>query len=63
TKEPLPDELLNKLLAQRQFMQANQQMRQLSFGDTDLELHSNYSKDSDGDIVSFVNKFTEKFSI
>jgi len=63
TKEQLPAELLDKLLAQRQFMQANLQMRQLSFGDTDLELHSNYSKDKDGDVISFVGSLKEKYSI
>ena len=39
TGEPLPDALLERLLAARRFMGGWMQMRQLSFANLDLELH------------------------
>ncbi len=63
TSEALPDDLLNKLLSQKQFMQAHYQMRQLSFGDIDLALHSNYSKEADGTVVSFSSNIMENYAI
>jgi len=39
TGEPLPTELLSRLLSARRFMGGWQQMRQLSFGTLDLALH------------------------
>ena len=39
TGEPLPDAMLERLLAARRFMGGWMQMRQLSFANLDLELH------------------------
>ena len=39
TAEPLPDAMLDRLLAARRFMGGWMQMRQLSFANLDLELH------------------------
>ena len=46
TGEPLPDELLRRLLAARRFMGGWLQMRQLSFANLDLELHRTYGGDT-----------------
>ena len=42
TGEPLPDAMLERLLAARRFMGGWMQMRQLSFANLDLELHRTY---------------------
>ena len=62
TDEKIPDELFEKLTKARVFMEANAQMRQLSFGTVDLRLHSAYSA-SDGDVIEYGNAVMEPFSI
>jgi oligopeptidase A len=42
TREPLPDKYVKKLLDSKVFMAARSMVRQLEFGLTDMELHSNY---------------------
>ncbi len=63
TNRPLPKELVDKLQESRKFMQAHYQMRQLSFGVVDIELHSTYDKNRDGNVVDYVAKMTERFAI
>jgi oligopeptidase A len=43
TEEPLPDDLVKKLMDAKVFMAASAMMRQLEFGMTDIELHSNFN--------------------
>ena len=62
TGETIPDELFQKMLAARTFMAANAQMRQLSFGTVDLELHINY-RPEDGDVVAYAQETMEPFSV
>lgn len=50
TGEPLPAELLTRLLAARRFMGGWQQMRQLSFGTLDLALHGELALELPGEI-------------
>jgi oligopeptidase A len=51
TGEPIPEPLYRKMLAARTFMGAWQQMRQLSFGTVDLELHVRWDPESGDDPV------------
>lgn len=51
TGEPLPDDLYNKIVGSRFFQIALQTLRQLTFGMTDMTLHSEF--DPDGDVSVF----------
>ena len=61
TGEPIPEELYRKMLAARTFMGAYAQMRQLSFGTVDLELHVRFDPEADGDPVERAQKVLEGF--
>jgi oligopeptidase A len=63
TGEPIPEELYRKMLAARTFMGAHHQMRQLSFGTVDLELHVRYDPAADGDPVERAQKVMEGFHL
>ena len=57
TGEPLPDELFQRLVAAKRFMGGLTQMRQLSLGSVDLELHTELSPRAAGllpeDVMAF----------
>ena len=61
TGETIPDELFRRLEASRNFMEANAQMRQLSFGTVDLALHIEFDPTSDEDPVAYGNRVRELF--
>ena len=44
-------------------MEANAQMRQLSFGTVDLKLHESYSPEADGDVIAYANAEMERFVV
>lgn len=61
TAEPIPEPLYRKMLAARTFMGAWQQMRQLSFGTVDLELHVRFDPEADGDPVERSREVMARF--
>lgn len=69
TGEPLPDELFEKLKASRTFRAGTQMLRQLTFGMTDMLLHSGYrppqedSDDSAETVFDVQRKVVEKTSV
>ena len=62
TGAPLPEDLFRKMVAARTFRAANAQMRQLSFGVTDLALHRSYDPKLDGDVVAYSRRILQQYS-
>ena len=61
TGEPIPEPLYRKMLAARTFMGAYLQMRQLSYGTIDLDLHVRFDPAKDGDPVQRAQRVMEGF--
>ena len=53
TDQPIPPELLEKMLRARTYRAANLQMRQIAFAAVDLALHRDYAPAKDGDVVTY----------
>ena len=62
TGAPLPEALFQKMVAARTFRAANAQMRQLSFGVTDLALHRQYDPARDGDVIAYSKAILQQYS-
>jgi oligopeptidase A len=62
TGEPIPDELFERMQAARTFMAAHFQMRQLSFGTVDLDLHVAYDPASGEDPVQRAKAVLGRFA-
>ncbi len=67
TGDPLPDELFERMERARRFMGGWAQMRQISFGSVDLDLHTDFAPTASdagpADVVAFVQERLEPFSI
>jgi oligopeptidase A len=62
TDEAIPEDLYLKMRRARTFRSANAQMRQLGFGFVDLQLHTHYSPERDGDVLSYTRNILQAFS-
>jgi oligopeptidase A len=63
TGEPIPPELYEKMRASRTFMGAHHQMRQISFGAVDLDLHVAYDPASGEDPVERARRVLGRFHL
>ncbi|MGE3317088.1 MAG: M3 family metallopeptidase [Planctomycetaceae bacterium] len=63
TGEPLPIELFEKICKARTFQSGMMTLRQILFGLTDIELHSNYDPDSSEPPFAVQRKIAEKTSV
>jgi oligopeptidase A len=63
TGEPIPEPLYQKMLAARTFMGAYHQMRQLSFGTVDLELHVRFDPAAGEDPIERARQVMEGFHL
>jgi oligopeptidase A len=62
TGETIPQALLAKKLAARNFRSANAMMRQIGYGMLDLWLHTTYDPARDGDILARARAILQEFS-
>ena len=63
TGEPLPQTLLDNMLAARNFQSAMQMVRQLEFSLFDMKLHSEFDADKGADIAGVLNQVREQVAV
>jgi len=64
TGEPLPQALLDKMLAAKNFQSAMQMLRQLEFSIFDFTMHASYNTDSPADhIQQVLNKVRQQYAV
>ena len=61
--EPLPEDLLNKMLAAKNFQSGMQMVRQLEFALFDMQIHAAYNPDSPVPVQQTLDKVREKVSV
>ncbi len=62
TGEPVPAELVERLIKARNFRAASAQMRQLGFAAVDLALHTEYSAERHGDVNAYANRILQNYA-
>ncbi len=62
TGAKIPQDLYEKMIKAKNFRSASQFLRQVSFAALDLDLHTNYKHETDGDILSYCRNFAQKYS-
>eukprot|EP00903_Cladosiphon_okamuranus_P008310 g7994.t1 len=63
TGETLPTDLFNKLCAQRTYMAGSTMLRQLYFGQLDMELHHRYDPSGDELLLDVQRRVAKKFTV
>ena len=63
TREPLPRELFNKMLAAKNFQSGLQTLRQVEFSLVDMHLHYDYDPASAKAVQDLINEVRQKFSV
>jgi oligopeptidase A len=63
TGEPIPQDLYERMLAARTFRGADFQMRQLSLGTLDLDLHVSFDPAADGDPIARAQTVMARFAV
>jgi oligopeptidase A len=61
--EPLPDELFEKICAARTFRAGSDMLRQLTFGMTDIDLHTRFDPDGSESIFDAQRRIMEKTAV
>jgi oligopeptidase A len=62
TSEPIPAELVQRLLSARNYRAANAQMRQLGFAAVDLALHVTFDPEGAEDVNEFANRILQRYA-
>ncbi|GLX83772.1 oligopeptidase A [Thalassotalea loyana] len=63
TNEPLPQDLLDKMLAAKNFQSAMQMLRQLEFSLFDFTMHANYSPEKGDEIQAVLNEVRKQVAV
>lgn len=63
TNEPLPEEMLNNMIAGKNFQSAMQMVRQLEFSLFDFVLHKDFGTASFSDVQTLLNSVREKVAV
>lgn len=63
TDEPLPEDLLNNMIAGKNFQSAMQMVRQLEFSLFDFTLHKEYGTDSFSDVQTLLDSIRAKVAV
>lgn len=62
TGEPVPADVVERLIKARNFRAASAQMRQLGFAAVDLALHIDYQPARDGDVNRYANRILQRYA-
>lgn len=63
TGEPLPQDMLDKMLAAKNFQSAMQMIRQLEFSLFDFKMHAQYSPEKGDEIQQVLNQVRDKYAV